>query len=110
MVTSPTVSAVRPDADAGAAESVAPGAFGDGLQALGEAFTKLAEEGNAIAYNEVHQVIGQGNFVHTMSEGLFGDAPTAYYDLFRLEDGKTVEHWDVIQEIPAEMAHDNGKF
>ena len=84
--------------------------FGDGLQALGEAFAKLAEEGSAIVYTEVHQVIGQGNFVLTMSEGLFGDTPTAYYDLFRLEDGKIVEHWDVIQEIPAEMAHDNGKF
>jgi predicted SnoaL-like aldol condensation-catalyzing enzyme len=45
-----------------------------------------------------------------MSEGTFGDTPTAYYDLFRLDDGKIVEHWDVIQEIPAEMAHDNGKF
>jgi predicted SnoaL-like aldol condensation-catalyzing enzyme len=29
---------------------------------------------------------------------------------FRLDDGKIVEHWDVISEIPAEMAHDNGKF
>lgn len=84
--------------------------FGDGLQALGEAFTKLAEEGNAIVYNKVHQVIGQGNFVLVMSEGTFGSAPTAYYDLFRLEDLKIVERWDVIQEIPAEMAHDNGKF
>jgi predicted SnoaL-like aldol condensation-catalyzing enzyme len=52
----------------------------------------------------------RGNFVLLVSEGLFGDAPTAYYDLFRLEDGRIVEHWDVIQEIPAEMAHDNGKF
>ena len=84
--------------------------FGDGLRALGEGFARLAEEGNTIVYDEVHQVIGQGNFVLLMSEGLFGDAPTAYYDLFRLEDGKIVEHWDVIQEIPAEMAHDNGKF
>lgn len=31
-------------------------------------------------------------------------------DLFRVEDGKIVEHWDVIAEIPSEMAHDNGKF
>lgn len=84
--------------------------FGDGLEALGEAFAKLAEEGNAIAYSEVHYVLGEGNFVLTMSEGTFGDTPTAYYDLFRLDDGKIVEHWDVIQEIPAEMAHDNGKF
>ena len=84
--------------------------FGDGLQALGEAFAAFTEAGNAIAYNEVHQIIGQGNFVLLMSGGTFGDAPTACYDLFRLEDGRIVEHWDVIQEIPAEMAHDNSKF
>lgn len=71
--------------------------FGDGLQALGEAFAAFAAAGNAIAYREVHQIIGQGNFVLMMSEGTFGDVPTAYYDLFRLEDGKIVEHWDVIQ-------------
>lgn len=84
--------------------------FGDGLQALGEAFAKLAEAGNAIVYTEVHHILGEGNFVVAMSEGTFGDVPTAYFDLFRIEDGKIVEHWDVIQEIPAEMAHDNGKF
>lgn len=84
--------------------------FGDGLQALAEGFTTLAAEGNAIVYNEVRQVIGHGNFVLLMSEGTFGEAPTAYFDLLRLEDGKIVEHWDVIQEIPTEMAHDNGKF
>lgn len=36
----------------------------------------------------------------------------AYYDLFRLEDGLIVEHWDVIENIPAEddWMNDNGKF
>jgi predicted SnoaL-like aldol condensation-catalyzing enzyme len=84
--------------------------FGDGLQALGEAFAAFTEAGNAIAYKEVHQIIGQGSFVLMLSEGTLGDVPTAYYDLFRLDDGKIVEHWDVISQIPAEMAHDNGKF
>jgi predicted SnoaL-like aldol condensation-catalyzing enzyme len=84
--------------------------FGDGLAALGEAFAELEAQGNGIRYDTVHQIIGQGNFVLMMSEGTLGDVPTAYYDLFRLEDGMIVEHWDVISEIPAEMAHDNGKF
>ena len=34
-----------------------------------------------------------------------------FYDLFRVENGKVVEHWDVIQEIPTEnLANDNGMF
>ena len=84
--------------------------FGDGITALGAAFDELAQQGNAIRYSTVHQVLGEGNFVLMMAEGTFGTTPTAYYDLFRLEDGMIVEHWDVIQEIPEEMAHTNGKF
>ncbi len=84
--------------------------FGDGITALGAAFDELAQQGNAIRYSTVHQVLGEGNFVLMMAEGTFGTTPTAYYDLFRLEDGMIVEHWDLIQEIPEEMAHTNGKF
>lgn len=84
--------------------------FGDGLTALVAAFDELAQQGNAIRYTTVHQVLGEGNFVLMMAEGTFGTTPTAYYDLFRLEEGMIVEHWDVIAEIPAEMAHSNGKF
>ena len=61
-------------------------------------------------YSDVHMVVAEGNFVFTASEGKLGGKPTAFYDLFRVEDGKIVEHWDVIADIPAEMAHDNGKF
>ncbi len=35
---------------------------------------------------------------------------TAIIDIFRLKDGKVVEHWDVIQEVPAEQAHQNTMF
>ncbi len=36
----------------------------------------------------------------------------AYYDLFRLADGKIVEHWDVIETIPTKenWKNTNGKF
>ena len=86
--------------------------IGDGLDGLGAGFAKLAEQGKAVRFTKVHKVIAQGNFVLTMSEGTMGETPTAFYDLFRVEGGKIVEHWDVIQAIPpaAEFAHGNGKF
>lgn len=82
----------------------------DGLDGLGAALAAMAEQDIEMVYSDVHLVVAEGNFVFTASEGTMGGKPTAFYDLFRVEDGKIVEHWDVIAEIPAEMAHDNGKF
>ena len=82
----------------------------DGLDGLGAALAAMAEQGIQMIYSDVHMVVAEGNFVFTASEGKLGGKPTAFYDLFRVEDGKIVEHWDVIADIPAEMAHDNGKF
>ena len=62
---------------------------------------------------DLNKVVGEGNFVLTVSEGKFGKGDhVAYYDLFRVEEGKIVEHWDIIQTIPAqsEWQNSNGKF
>ncbi|NOC93096.1 nuclear transport factor 2 family protein [Ruegeria sp. HKCCD6604] len=82
----------------------------DGLDGLGAALMAMADQGIQMIYSDVHMVVAEGNFVFTASEGTLGGVPTAFYDLFRVEDGKIVEHWDVIADIPSEMAHDNGKF
>ena len=82
----------------------------DGLTGLGEAIEYLTSQNNMFKYQKLHKVLGEGNFILTMSEGEWNGKPQAFYDLFRLTDNKIVEHWDVIQEIPAEMAHKNGKF
>lgn len=82
----------------------------DGLDGLGAALAAMAEQGITMRYDTLHMAVAEGNFVFTASEGTLGDAPTAFFDLFRVEGGKIVEHWDVIQSIPAAMAHDNGKF
>lgn len=85
----------------------------DGLDGLGAALKYFEENGLLLQYDKVHKVLGEGNFVLAVSEGKFGKGDhVAYYDLFRLEEGKIVEHWDIIENIPAkeEWKNDNGKF
>jgi len=82
----------------------------DGLDGLGAALADMAKNGIKMVYSKTPIVVAEGNFVFTASEGTFGGKPTAFFDLFRVLDGKIVEHWDTISEIPSEMAHDNGKF
>ena len=82
----------------------------DGLAGLNEAIGQLIEHNDMFKYNKVHKVLGEGNFVVTVSEGEWHGKPQAFYDLFRLENGLIVEHWDVVQEVPAQMAHSNGMF
>ncbi|WP_293266235.1 hypothetical protein [Neptunomonas sp.] len=87
-------------------------AIGDGLGALGAALGALAEQGVPMVYTQNHKILGQGNFVLSISEGQFLNEHVAFYDLFRLEGGKIVEHWDTIETIPAkaDWKNENGKF
>ena len=84
----------------------------DGLSGLGAALKAMAENGIKMIYNTNHKVLGQGNFVLAISEGSFADKPTSFYDLFRVENGKIAEHWDVIETIIPKDQHknNNGKF
>lgn len=84
----------------------------DGLSGLGKALGELAKAGMPMVYKENHKILGEGNFVLAISEGVFMNKDVAFYDLFRLDNGKIVEHWDVIENIPPreEWKNDNGKF
>ncbi len=88
-------------------------AVADGLEGFGAAMQYFAENGLVMEYEKVHMVLGEGNFVLSVSEGKFGKGDhTSFYDLFRLENGQIVEHWDVIETImPADQhKNNNGKF
>lgn len=84
----------------------------DGLSGLGAALEALGKEGIEMIYDRTHQILAQGNYVLAVSEGSFGGAPTSYYDLWRIENGKIAEHWDVMETIADESTwqNRNGKF
>ena len=84
----------------------------DGLDGLNAALAAYAEQGISMVYNAIHLLLGQGNFVLAASEGTLGGTPVTYYDLFRVENGKIAEHWDIIENLadPATWQNSNGKF
>lgn len=84
----------------------------DNLSGLAAALQEMVKQGVVMKYGHIHKVLGEGNFVLVASEGSFAGQHTAFYDLFRVENGKIAEHWDTIQTIPpaAEQKNANGKF
>lgn len=83
----------------------------DGLNGIMEAAEYLTSRNNMFQYTKVHKVLGEGNFVLTVSEGEWSGKKQVFYDLFRIADGKAVEHWDVIQPVPTEnLANNNTMF
>ena len=49
-------------------------------------------------------------YLHVHSTNGPEDRGQAVVDIFRVDDGVIVEHWDVIQDVPAESANDNTMF
>lgn len=83
----------------------------DGRAGL-EAFVRFLRETFPRLRSEVKRVLADGDLVAVHAHGVRvpGQRGSAIVDLFRLEDGKIVEHWDVIQPIPEEAANANGMF
>ncbi len=62
-------------------------------------------------YDFIFKVIGYGNYVASYSKAVLNKKEFAVMDLFRIEEGKIVEHWDVIEAIePREQWVNSGKF
>lgn len=72
----------------------------------------IADKGKTMNYEKIHRVLAEGDFVLTVCEGDIEGVHTAFYDLFRVAEGKLVEHWDTIETVAPrdEWKNDNGKF
>jgi predicted SnoaL-like aldol condensation-catalyzing enzyme len=61
---------------------------------------------------DIKRTVAEGDLVvtHSLITTGPGDRGTAAADLFRVEDGRIVEHWDVLQPVPETSANDNTMF
>src|SRR5258708_18993659 len=85
--------------------------IGDGIARLRERIAGVAKEGGQLNLAP-RRFVAEGNFVLVLSEGDLPTGPTALYDLFRGENGKIVEHWDVLWPVPPrdQWKNANGPF
>ena len=86
-------------------------AAADGPEGL-KAFLGFLKEKFPASKSEIKRVFAEGDYVilhvHAVREP--GTRGRAIVDLFRLENGKIVEHWDVAQDVPEKAANANGMF
>ena len=83
----------------------------DGPEGL-KAFLGFLREKFPNAKSEIKRVFADGDYVilHVHSVREPGARSSAIVDIFKLGNGKVVEHWDVIQPIPEKAANSNGMF
>ncbi|MGB5545626.1 MAG: nuclear transport factor 2 family protein [Polyangiales bacterium] len=84
----------------------------DGIGALKAELEAVTGDRPVVEYERLHRVLAEGSFVLSVSEGFLAGVHSSFYDLFRIAEGKLVEHWDTIEAVPApsEWKNDNGKF
>ena len=83
----------------------------DGIEGF-KAFLGFLREKFPQSRSEIKRVLADGDFVivHVHAVRTPGERGSAIVDIFRLENGKIVEHWDVVQPIPEKAANGNGMF
>ncbi|KAL1920736.1 uncharacterized protein VTP21DRAFT_11371 [Calcarisporiella thermophila] len=84
---------------------------GDGASAFVEAFEPYFQQNPNASVSFKHQA-AQDDLVwlHLHMKDNETDRGVAIVDLFRVADGKIVEHWDVIQPVPEQSANNNTMF
>jgi predicted SnoaL-like aldol condensation-catalyzing enzyme len=59
---------------------------------------------------DIQHIGADGNFVYIHTKSKQGNKTFSVMDIFRIDGGKVVEHWDVMQEVPAKSANDHPMF
>lgn len=72
----------------------------------------LAADDKGRRYDKVHRLLAEGSLGLCVSEGDLDGTQVSFYDLFRVANGKVVEHWDTVDPVPprSEWVNNNGKF
>jgi predicted SnoaL-like aldol condensation-catalyzing enzyme len=83
-----------------------PGLHG-GIAGLNRRFLEAQWFSGAINYIALRRVIAEGEFAVTCSQAEVGGLPFALYDMWRVSDGKVVEHWGLSQQAKKSAFHDN---
>jgi predicted SnoaL-like aldol condensation-catalyzing enzyme len=86
-------------------------AIGDGLPGLLERLGQLADASPELQVR-VTRLIAEGDHVAAQVHAVRapGQRGVAIMDIFRVVDGKLVEHWDVMQDVPEHSKNSNGMF
>lgn len=84
---------------------------GDGAEGL-KGFIEFLKSKFPAQRGDIKRVVAEGDLVILHVHSTRGDNTPgrAIVDIFRVEKGKVVEHWDVIQDIPEKAANNNGMF
>ncbi len=85
--------------------------IGDGIARMKSRVADVAKPSSTPVLNP-RRYVADGNFVLALVEANAEGGPTANYDLFRVENGRIVEHWDVLSRIPprAQWKNSNGPY
>lgn len=72
----------------------------------------ISSKAKSMDYQVNHRLLAEGNFVLSVNEGFNAGVHTSFYDLFRLREGKIIEHWDTTETVLPEnkWKNNNGKF